>query len=190
MGCRGLSAARLRQHARGRGLAQQLGIRSDRPDDSWVLPFRIRRPRRREHLRGLPASATAKKSARCSACSPTRASAASPTAPSPRAASPAPPENRPNVPPTTPWATASSPTPNATAPSSTPCSASQRHAASRWRRSRWPGCSANPVVTAPIIGATKPRHLDDAAAAVDIDLTPDEHTALAEHYTVRDAGGF
>ena len=48
----------------------------------------------------------------------------------------------------------------------------------------------NPVVSAPIIGATKPHHLDDAAAAVDIDLTPDEHTALTEHYTVRAAGGF
>jgi len=48
----------------------------------------------------------------------------------------------------------------------------------------------NPIVTAPIIGATKPHHLDDAAAAVDIELTPDEITALEEHYTVRDAGGF
>ncbi|PPG06383.1 hypothetical protein C5C59_05265 [Rathayibacter sp. AY1F4] len=48
----------------------------------------------------------------------------------------------------------------------------------------------NPVVSAPIIGATKPHHLDDAAAAVDIDLTPDEVTALEEHYQVRPAGGF
>ena len=48
----------------------------------------------------------------------------------------------------------------------------------------------NPVVTAPLIGATKPHHLDDAAAAVDIDLTSEEITALEEHYTVRDAGGF
>ena len=48
----------------------------------------------------------------------------------------------------------------------------------------------NPVVTAPIIGATKPHHLDDAAAAVDITLTPEEVTALTEHYTVRTAGGF
>jgi len=36
----------------------------------------------------------------------------------------------------------------------------------------------NPVVTAPIVGATKPHYLDDAAAAVN------------EHYRVRDAGGF
>ncbi|CAH0242406.1 General stress protein 69 [Plantibacter cousiniae] len=49
---------------------------------------------------------------------------------------------------------------------------------------------SNPVVAAPIIGATKPHHLDDAAAAVDIDLTPEELTALTEHYTVRAAGGF
>lgn len=48
----------------------------------------------------------------------------------------------------------------------------------------------NPVVSAPIIGATKPHHLDDAAAAVDIDLTPDEVDALEEHYQVRPAGGF
>ena len=48
----------------------------------------------------------------------------------------------------------------------------------------------NPVVTAPLIGATKPHHLDDAAAAVDIDLSSEEITALEEHYTVRDAGGF
>jgi aryl-alcohol dehydrogenase-like predicted oxidoreductase len=48
----------------------------------------------------------------------------------------------------------------------------------------------NPVVTAPIVGATKPHHLDDAAAAVDITLTPEELTALTKHYTVRNAGGF
>jgi aryl-alcohol dehydrogenase-like predicted oxidoreductase len=48
----------------------------------------------------------------------------------------------------------------------------------------------NPVVTAPIVGATKPHHLDDAAAAVDIQLTPGEIDALEKHYTVRDAGGF
>jgi len=48
----------------------------------------------------------------------------------------------------------------------------------------------NPVVSAPIIGATKPHHLDDAAAAVDIELTPDEVATLEEHYQVRPAGGF
>ena len=48
----------------------------------------------------------------------------------------------------------------------------------------------NPVVTAPIIGATKSHHLADAATAVDIDLTADEVTALEEHYKVRAPGGF
>jgi aryl-alcohol dehydrogenase-like predicted oxidoreductase len=48
----------------------------------------------------------------------------------------------------------------------------------------------NPVVTAPIVGATKPHHLADAAAAVDLVLTDDEVTALEEHYVVRSAGGF
>ena len=33
-------------------------------------------------------------------------------------------------------------------------------------RSRWPGCSRHPAVDAPIIGATKPEHLDDAVASL------------------------
>ncbi|MCK0515951.1 aldo/keto reductase [Williamsia sp. DF01-3] len=48
----------------------------------------------------------------------------------------------------------------------------------------------NPVVTAPIVGATKTHHLDDAAAAVDITLTQDETAQLERHYQVRAAGGF
>ncbi|MEJ1156113.1 aldo/keto reductase [Microbacterium marmarense] len=48
----------------------------------------------------------------------------------------------------------------------------------------------NPVVAAPIIGATKPHHLVDAAVAAELTLTPEELTALEEHYTVRVAGGF
>jgi aryl-alcohol dehydrogenase-like predicted oxidoreductase len=43
----------------------------------------------------------------------------------------------------------------------------------------------NPVVSAPIVGATKPHHLTDAAAALDIRLTDQEITALEEHYTPR-----
>jgi aryl-alcohol dehydrogenase-like predicted oxidoreductase len=31
---------------------------------------------------------------------------------------------------------------------------------------------ANPVITAPIIGATRPEHLDDALSAVDKGLDP------------------
>jgi aryl-alcohol dehydrogenase-like predicted oxidoreductase len=39
-----------------------------------------------------------------------------------------------------------------------------------------------PVVTAPIIGASKPHHLEDAVAAMSLGLTPDEITALEEPY--------
>ena len=39
-----------------------------------------------------------------------------------------------------------------------------------------------PAVTAPIIGASKMRHIDDAVQALDVKLTPDELTALAEPY--------
>ena len=48
----------------------------------------------------------------------------------------------------------------------------------------------NPVVTAPIVGATKPHHLPDAAAAVDVHLTDDEIQALEEPYTPRLPAGF
>jgi aryl-alcohol dehydrogenase-like predicted oxidoreductase len=41
---------------------------------------------------------------------------------------------------------------------------------------------SKPVVTAPIIGATKPHHLDDAVAAVSVQLTPDEIRQLEEAY--------
>ncbi len=39
-----------------------------------------------------------------------------------------------------------------------------------------------PVVTAPIIGASKPHHLEDAVAALSLGLTADEITALEEPY--------
>jgi 1-deoxyxylulose-5-phosphate synthase len=48
----------------------------------------------------------------------------------------------------------------------------------------------NPVVDAPIIGATKPHHLADAGAAVDLELTDEEVTVLEQPYAVRAAGGF
>ena len=38
---------------------------------------------------------------------------------------------------------------------------------------------SNPVVTAPIVGVTKPKHLEDAIAAVDLDL-PDGAIAAPE----------
>jgi aryl-alcohol dehydrogenase-like predicted oxidoreductase len=40
-----------------------------------------------------------------------------------------------------------------------------------------------PVVSAPIVGATKPHHLADAAAAVEVTLTEDEIRQLQELYT-------
>ena len=39
-----------------------------------------------------------------------------------------------------------------------------------------------PVVTSPIIGVTKPRHLEDALAAVDLVLTADEIDELEAPY--------
>ena len=41
---------------------------------------------------------------------------------------------------------------------------------------------AQPGVTAPIIGASKPKHLEDAVKALSLKLEPDELAALAEPY--------
>lgn len=46
-----------------------------------------------------------------------------------------------------------------------------------------------PAVTAPIVGATKLAHLDDAIAAVDVELSPDELGALEQHYAPREVRG-
>ena len=48
----------------------------------------------------------------------------------------------------------------------------------------------NPVVTAPIVGATKPQHLDDALAALDVDLTDDEVHPSRGRVTPRSNTGF
>jgi aryl-alcohol dehydrogenase-like predicted oxidoreductase len=48
----------------------------------------------------------------------------------------------------------------------------------------------HPAVTAPIIGASKPGHLDDALAALDVDLTDDEVARLEAPYTPRANAGF
>jgi 1-deoxyxylulose-5-phosphate synthase len=53
------------------------------------------------------------------------------------------------------------------------------HVALAWQLSR-------PVVTAPIIGASKEHHIDDAVAALDIQLTDDEIAALEAPYTPRE----
>ena len=42
---------------------------------------------------------------------------------------------------------------------------------------------ANPIVSSPIVGATKPHHLPEAVAALDLQLTEDEVRALEEPYT-------
>ena len=47
-----------------------------------------------------------------------------------------------------------------------------------------------PVVTAPIVGATKLEHLDDAVAALDLDLTADEVAHLEEAYVPHAVAGF
>jgi aryl-alcohol dehydrogenase-like predicted oxidoreductase len=48
----------------------------------------------------------------------------------------------------------------------------------------------NPVVAAPIVGATKPDHLADAVAGLDVHLTDEEIRTLEEPYTVREPTGF
>ncbi len=48
----------------------------------------------------------------------------------------------------------------------------------------------NPVVSAPIVGATRQQHLTDAAAALDVTLSDDEVCALEEHYTPRQPTGY
>lgn len=40
-----------------------------------------------------------------------------------------------------------------------------------------------PVITAPIVGATKMQHLEDALASLDVKLTADEIAALEAAYT-------
>ena len=49
---------------------------------------------------------------------------------------------------------------------------------------------ANPVVTSPIIGATKPNHLEDAVAALSLALTPEEKAALEGPYVPHPVLGF
>jgi aryl-alcohol dehydrogenase-like predicted oxidoreductase len=49
---------------------------------------------------------------------------------------------------------------------------------------------SKPVITAPIVGATKPHHLDDAVAALSVQLTPDEIHHLEEAYQPHPVIGF
>ena len=49
---------------------------------------------------------------------------------------------------------------------------------------------SKPFVTAPIIGATKPHHLRDASAAVELELSPGEIAKLEEPYVPHPVLGF
>ena len=49
---------------------------------------------------------------------------------------------------------------------------------------------AKPVITAPIVGATKLQHLDDALASVNVKLSVDEITTLEEPYVPHAVVGF
>jgi len=49
---------------------------------------------------------------------------------------------------------------------------------------------SKPGVTAPIVGATKPQHLEDAVAAVDLELGEDEIAMLEEDYRPHGIRGF
>ncbi len=49
---------------------------------------------------------------------------------------------------------------------------------------------SKPVVTAPIVGATKLHHIDDAIAAVDLELSAEEIEQLEEPYVPHQTAGF
>jgi len=49
---------------------------------------------------------------------------------------------------------------------------------------------SKPAITAPIVGATKPHHLSDAAVALSLRLTPEEIASLEELYTPHPVVGF
>jgi 1-deoxyxylulose-5-phosphate synthase len=50
--------------------------------------------------------------------------------------------------------------------------------------------AGRPGVTAPIVGATKPEHLDDAFAALDLELSADEVAQLEAPYRPHEVAGF
>jgi aryl-alcohol dehydrogenase-like predicted oxidoreductase len=49
---------------------------------------------------------------------------------------------------------------------------------------------SKPVITAPIVGATKLHHLDDALASVNVKLSADEITSLEQPYVPHPVVGF
>jgi 1-deoxyxylulose-5-phosphate synthase len=50
--------------------------------------------------------------------------------------------------------------------------------------------SRHPVVSSPIVGATKAKHLEDAIASLDVELTDDEAEYLEAPYAPHKVGGF
>src|SRR6202030_3886315 len=53
-----------------------------------------------------------------------------------------------------------------------------------------PGLLAKPVITAPIVGATKLHHLDEALASVNVKLSAEEIASLEEPYVPHAVVGF
>jgi aryl-alcohol dehydrogenase-like predicted oxidoreductase len=49
---------------------------------------------------------------------------------------------------------------------------------------------SKPYVTSPIVGATKPHHLEDAVAALSLVLSAEEIAALEEPYATHPVLGF
>jgi aryl-alcohol dehydrogenase (NADP+) len=49
---------------------------------------------------------------------------------------------------------------------------------------------SKPYITAPIVGATKPGHLEDAVAAVEVKLTAEEIASLEAPYVPHPVLGF
>jgi aryl-alcohol dehydrogenase (NADP+) len=49
---------------------------------------------------------------------------------------------------------------------------------------------SKPTVTAPIVGATKRQHLEDAISAVDVTLSAEEVALLEEPYRPHEVAGF
>ena len=49
---------------------------------------------------------------------------------------------------------------------------------------------SKPVITAPIVGATKLHHLDDAIAAINVKLSVEEIAALEQSYVPHAVVGF
>ena len=48
---------------------------------------------------------------------------------------------------------------------------------------------AQPAITSPIVGVTKPEHLTDAIAAVDLELSSDEIEELTDGYVPHSISG-